>query len=278
MEKNPFFNEDEVVLLLQLVKKYPQVHTSRVDAAAIKEKAAAWEMITEDFNDINHIQRDTNCLKVKFRGVKSKYKWRKAAEKREMAKTGRKTKPAPTGRRTIVNNEAQDILESILRDLEEGVFEDMLLNADVDLDGIVSRLAFFSYLLLDTSIQICLKENWYFGCVLFSLRQHVLHEMFLVIFLESINTILRLLYPALALSSCYWKGVINLLVVTSNLQNYIINNKILTLKISQAVETPQKSICFKSMWHTPLCQQLSMPTKKARENTLFDYREKNQSE
>lgn len=144
MEKNPFFTEDEVVLLLQLVKKYPAVHTPRVDQAALREKATAWEMITEDFNDINSIQRDTNCLKVKFRGVKSKYKWRKAAEKREIMKTGKYKKPAQTGRRTIVNNEAQDILESILNDLDNGVFEDMVMQADMNMEGIVSRIDFFS--------------------------------------------------------------------------------------------------------------------------------------
>ncbi|KAL5278128.1 MSANTD3.2 family protein [Megaselia abdita] len=137
MEKNPFFNEDEVVLLLQLVKKYPQIHTSRTDQTALKEKTAAWEMITEEFNEVNSIQRDTSCLKVKFRGVKAKFKFRKAAEKRETGKGGRKQKtPAGSGRKTILCAEAEDILESILKDLEEGVFEDMVLQADLDLNGI----------------------------------------------------------------------------------------------------------------------------------------------
>lgn len=144
MEKAPFFTEDEVVLLLQLVKKYPAIHITRVDQAAIKEKQAAWEMITEDFNDINKVKRDMHCLKVKFRGVKSKYKWRKAAEKREMLRTGRKPSLTPTGRKTIVNNEAQDILESILNDTEGGVFEDFILQSD--LDNIVSNYVFFFYI------------------------------------------------------------------------------------------------------------------------------------
>lgn len=139
MEKNPFFNEDEVVLLLQLVKKYPQVHTARVDASTIKDKNAAWELITDEFNDINPIQRDANCLKVKFRGVKSKYKWKKAAEKREIIKSGRKPKSPLTGRKTILCDEAQTILESILKDLDDGVFEDMLTQADLEMNVIVSR-------------------------------------------------------------------------------------------------------------------------------------------
>lgn len=79
--KNPLFTNEEVIKLLKLVKRFPDTYISYSDKIDQRERAAAWRKVTEEFNKTG-LQRHPHCIKVKFRGLKSQYKYKKSMEAR----------------------------------------------------------------------------------------------------------------------------------------------------------------------------------------------------